>query len=139
MVLRKIEHFEGVLFLTTNQIHMIDPAFISRVSIGMKYPDFDSETRFHLWEKVLNSLPESNQAHWIVEDEKKLRGWAARHLNGRQIRNVIRSAQLLAKPPMTGRLTYADIDKCLQDVMDFMDMIKVEKKNVEMNYMSQWS
>ncbi|KAI0378642.1 hypothetical protein F5Y04DRAFT_290814 [Hypomontagnella monticulosa] len=134
--LRKIEYFEGVLFLTTNQVHMIDPAFISRVNLGMAFPELNSETRLHIWKKILEPL---NGAHWLIDDTSTMAKWASKPLNGRQIRNVVYSAELLADPPLGGRITQEGIEECLQDVKKFIDMIKDEKKTVEMNYMSHWS
>ncbi|KAH8202679.1 hypothetical protein TruAng_003165 [Truncatella angustata] len=137
--LRKIEYFEGILFLTTNQIHMIDPAFISRVNFGMKFPTLDSKTRLQIWEKMLGDLGDSNNADLLNLEKDTLKEWAMKPLNGRQIRNVIYSARLLADPPMTGQITKAGIKQCLADVTNFMDMIQEEKKAVEMDYMSHWA
>ncbi|KAH6660285.1 P-loop containing nucleoside triphosphate hydrolase protein [Truncatella angustata] len=117
--LRKIEYFEGILFLTTNQIHMIDPAFISRVNFGMKFPTLDSKTRLQIWEKMLGDLGDSNNADLLNLEKDTLKEWAMKPLNGRQIRNVIYSARLLADPPMTGQITKAGIKQCLADVTNF--------------------
>ncbi|KAI1763456.1 hypothetical protein GGR53DRAFT_497613 [Hypoxylon sp. FL1150] len=87
--------FEGVLFLTTNQIHMIDPAFISRVNLGMAFPELNPETCLQIRRKKLGDLGTSNVA-WLCEDEQQLRKWRRRSLNGRQIRNVVYSARLLS-------------------------------------------
>ncbi|KAI1458870.1 P-loop containing nucleoside triphosphate hydrolase protein [Annulohypoxylon moriforme] len=136
--LRKIEYFEGLLFLTTNQIHMIDPAFISRVNLGMAFPGLDSDTRLKIWQKILGDPDGSDDAYWLLKDRQTLDEWATRPLNGRQIRNVVYSARLLAQSSES-QLKKEHIEDCLRDVMNFMDMIKEEKKTIEMNYMSHWS
>lgn len=85
---------------------------------------------------MLGELPESYGARWLIRDEKVMTRWAATSLNGRQIRNVIHSARLLAN---TGRITADSIDACLRDVEDFINMIDNEKQEVELRHMSHWS
>lgn len=43
--LRKLEYFEGVLFLTGNLVSNIDTAFHSRIDIHFEYPDLDKSSR----------------------------------------------------------------------------------------------
>lgn len=86
---------------------------------------------------MLGSLPETTNAKdFWPEDCKK---WAKVELNGRQIRNVIHSARLLAEPPMSGTLTVANIDAAIKDAVNFMKMIEGEKKDMELRTMSHWS
>jgi hypothetical protein len=98
---------------------MIDPAFISRVNLGIKFPELDSETRLQIWNKILGGLDGSNKADWLIGDVHTLKKWATQPLNGRQIRNVVYSARLLADPPIFGKLTREGIEECLQDVIKF--------------------
>jgi len=136
--LRKIEYFEGLLFLTTNQIHVIDEAFESRITLGIKFPKLEASTRKRIWKKILGGekkrtglgLNESNE-------NEKLSEWAAKELNGRQIRNVIRAALLLAQE--AGNVLTSDlIDECLDNVVGFMNIIQEEKDMVRKGYMAQW-
>ncbi|KAI1382942.1 uncharacterized protein F4822DRAFT_434871 [Hypoxylon trugodes] len=136
--LRKIEYFEGILFLTTNQIHMIDPAFISRVNLGVKFPKLDEETRFRIWEKILSDPEVSEAASQLLEQRSTLRKWAGKPLNGRQSRNVVYSARLLTEPHGS-KITRENIEDGIQDATGFMDMIEEEMKETEMNYMSHWT
>ncbi|KAI0844148.1 hypothetical protein F5Y00DRAFT_266876 [Daldinia vernicosa] len=136
--LRKIEYFEGILFLTTNQIHMIDPAFISRVNLGMAFPELEYETRLQIWKSIFSQDDDANAAIWLSDSkETTLRKWATKPLNGRQIRNVIYSARLLGDSG--GKITENGIEDCLRDVINFMDMIEKKKKENDMSYMSHWS
>ncbi|KAK7453484.1 hypothetical protein VKT23_011761 [Stygiomarasmius scandens] len=48
-VLRLLEYHRGVHFLTTNRIAAFDPAFMSRISIAIKYPELDQSSRFTVW------------------------------------------------------------------------------------------
>ena len=89
--LRVLEYYEGLLFLTTNRVDNIDPAFQSRIHISMAYPDLTVDSRRHIWENFLKGL--DVQEEWTDEDVREL---AKVELNGRQIKNVLKSAALLA-------------------------------------------
>jgi SpoVK/Ycf46/Vps4 family AAA+-type ATPase len=86
--LRVLEYYEGLLFLTTNRVDNIDAAFQSRIHISLAYPDLTAESRKSIWENFLQG-----QAGW---EDKDLEELASVELNGRQIKNVLKSAALLA-------------------------------------------
>lgn len=89
--LRVLEYYEGILFLTTNRIDNIDAAFQSRIHVSMSYPDLNDESRRHIWENFLRGLEVENE--WSAKDLDEL---AKVQLNGRQIKNVLKSAALLS-------------------------------------------
>lgn len=89
--LRVLEYYEGLLFLTTNRVDNIDAAFQSRIHVSMAYPDLTVDSRRHIWENFLTSL--RVKGAWSDEDIDEL---ARIELNGRQIKNVLKSAALLA-------------------------------------------
>jgi SpoVK/Ycf46/Vps4 family AAA+-type ATPase len=87
--LRLLERYQGIMFLTTNRPDNFDPAFKSRISISIKYKDLDKETRFKIWNNLLdasNIFMESEAIHELSETQ----------MNGRQIKNAIRMSQCLA-------------------------------------------
>lgn len=98
--LRMLEYYEGILFLTTNRIKQMDPAFHSRIHITMEYPPLDEEARGQVWKAflgrsvTLDGKTKGHEAHDVSDDEfihlRKL------DLNGRVIKNVIKAASLLA-------------------------------------------
>lgn len=45
VMLRLIEYFQGVLFLTSNRIGALDPAFQSRVQCALRYDALDETAR----------------------------------------------------------------------------------------------
>ncbi|ROV92000.1 hypothetical protein VSDG_07632 [Cytospora chrysosperma] len=89
--LRTLEYYEGILFMTTNRVDNIDAAFQSRIHVSLEYPDLTAESRAQIWRnfiaaaKVKPELTEND-----VEELAKLQ------LNGRQIKNILKTAQLLA-------------------------------------------
>lgn len=86
--LRLLEYHQGVLFLTTNRVKQIDDAFYSRISVGLHFGAADDEKRRAIWTNLLDSAGIKGM------DAKAL---ARFELNGRQIKNVIRLSQTLAK------------------------------------------
>ncbi|GAA6023290.1 hypothetical protein JCM10207_006222 [Rhodosporidiobolus poonsookiae] len=119
--LRMLEHHSGVLFLTTNRIRSIDEAFLSRFSLAITYPNLDRPKRKVVWRLMLElahvgiesggkekgmvngtTAPEKEQEQEKPEVEsfvtpKYLDKLAAHsEFNGRQIKNIVRTAQSLA-------------------------------------------
>ncbi|RKK85414.1 hypothetical protein BFJ69_g1558 [Fusarium oxysporum] len=89
--LRLLEYFEGVMFLTTNRVSAFDPAFESRIHLTIHYPNLDYTSRLHIWRTFVNIGTDGNS---LSEDE--LDELAGVELNGRQIKNVVKTARLLA-------------------------------------------
>ncbi|KAG9128021.1 hypothetical protein FRC07_006135 [Ceratobasidium sp. 392] len=93
--LRVLEYHNGVLILTTNRVETFDEAFQSRISISLKYPDLDQASRKVLWKKFLtfaNAITPENSEIW----EQQLDKLSERVMNGRDIKNTVRSAQTLS-------------------------------------------
>ncbi|KAJ5415702.1 hypothetical protein N7465_004397 [Penicillium sp. CMV-2018d] len=89
--LRMLEYYEGILFLTTNRTQNIDPAFESRIHLSLAYKDLDAESRRQVWTQFLNR---SSDIEAFTDEQ--LDHVAKSPLNGRQIKNVIKTAGLLA-------------------------------------------
>jgi SpoVK/Ycf46/Vps4 family AAA+-type ATPase len=84
--LRLLEYHNGVLFLTTNRVKKIDPAFFSRISVALHYrPEGKA---LPVWTNLLTA------AGLNPEWAKELYTY---DVNGRQIKNSIRMAQTLAR------------------------------------------
>lgn len=88
--LRTLEYYEGILFLTTNRVKNMDPAFQSRIHISMEYPGLNKDSRKKVWENFL----ERGVNHELSEAD--VTALADVEINGRQIKNVLKTAQLLA-------------------------------------------
>ncbi|EKG19303.1 ATPase AAA+ type core [Macrophomina phaseolina MS6] len=89
--LRLLEYYEGILFLTTNRVENIDAAFESRIHLSLQYEDLDFASRRHVWVTFLARI-----ASVTSFAEEELDRLAQRMMNGRQIKNVLKTAQLLA-------------------------------------------
>ncbi|KAF2707975.1 P-loop containing nucleoside triphosphate hydrolase protein [Pleomassaria siparia CBS 279.74] len=89
--LRILEYYEGTMFLTTNRVQTFDPAFQSRIHISLDYQELSVNSRKTVWTNFLNS---SAQNHTITSSE--LNDLARMNMNGRQIKNILKIARLLA-------------------------------------------
>ncbi|EEU39866.1 uncharacterized protein NECHADRAFT_39197 [Fusarium vanettenii 77-13-4] len=87
--LRLLEYYQGVMFLTTNRVSSFDPAFESRIHLTIHYPKLDVDSRLHVWNTFVKI-----EAGGVSEAE--LGELAKEELNGRQIKNVVKTARLLA-------------------------------------------
>ncbi|KAH6692073.1 ATPase [Leptodontidium sp. MPI-SDFR-AT-0119] len=89
--LRTLEYYEGILFLTTNRVANMDAAFQSRIHISMEYSNLTREARRQIW---ANFLELSKQASEISEED--LDYLSGVNLNGRQIKNILKTSFLLS-------------------------------------------
>ena len=94
--LRLLEYFQGILFLTTNRVETFDDAFQSRIHVALRYGELTPKAKRSVWKMFLQKVREKDGVEtqkWKESDYDKL----ARHnLNGRQIKNAVRTAQALA-------------------------------------------
>ncbi|KAI8161613.1 ATP-dependent zinc metalloprotease FtsH [Colletotrichum sp. SAR 10_70] len=98
--LRLLEYYKGVMLLTTNRVEAFDPAFESRIHLTINYPALDFDSRLHVWKVFIDRRKadesgalEPRQFRLEEEDFKSL---AKLELNGREIKNVVKTASLLA-------------------------------------------
>ena len=103
--LRILEYYEGFLFLTTNRVEDIDAAFESRIQLSLKYTELNADCRYQVWKGFLKTCQLAEGEF----TEERLRLLAQTKLNGRQIKNVIKPAQLLAASK-DSRLTFEHVD-----------------------------
>jgi ATPase family associated with various cellular activities (AAA) len=89
--LRTLEYYEGIMFMTTNRADNIDAAFQSRIHVSIEYPELAVGSRRQIWTGLIKTSSVSHKLGDVDFDEL-----AQLPLNGRQIKNILRSAQLLA-------------------------------------------
>lgn len=89
--LRVLEYYEGTMFLTTNRVQTFDPAFQSRIHISLDYQELSIDSRKMIWKNFLDS---SSQDHTITAAQ--LKELSRMNMNGRQIKNILKIARLLA-------------------------------------------
>ncbi|KAI1129276.1 P-loop containing nucleoside triphosphate hydrolase protein [Nemania abortiva] len=94
--LKQLEYFRGVMFLTTNRVSDFDAAFESRIHLAIDYPSLSLESRLHVWKTFLGLQGDSTRYASKLKEEH-LEILAKYDLNGRQIKNIVKTARLLAK------------------------------------------
>jgi len=80
------------MFLTTNRISAIDLAFKSRIDLILPYDNLDELARRSVWVNFISRL--ESEASKIEETD--LDELAKAKLNGREIKNTVKTAQVLA-------------------------------------------
>lgn len=115
--LRMLEYYEGILFLTTNRVKDMDPAFQSRIHMSLEYPELDNTSRNTVWKTFLAravNLDKKYHGHDAYEvSEKEITRLSGLNLNGRQIKNVVKMANLLSCQKGE-RLTFEHLKKVLR-------------------------
>ncbi|KAH9903157.1 P-loop containing nucleoside triphosphate hydrolase protein [Cubamyces lactineus] len=112
--LRHVEYYPGILFLTTNRVKAFDEAFLSRIHVALHFYDLTKDARKQIWAAFLNKVG-INIESFGADHLDKL---AEREVNGRQIKNAVRTASsLAAKRGM--QTTYAHLMETLDAVEEF--------------------
>ncbi|KAH8705964.1 hypothetical protein BGW36DRAFT_286699 [Talaromyces proteolyticus] len=94
--LRLLEYFQGILFLTTNRVETFDDAFQSRIHIALRYGDLTLKAKRSVWKMFLDKVKSIDGVQTSEFTDKDLDVLARHNLNGRQIKNSVRTAQALA-------------------------------------------
>jgi hypothetical protein len=110
------------MFLTTNRLGTMDIAFQSRISIGIKYRELDSDFRQQIWTNFINRLDDC-ESEAKIELRNNIDTLAAWELNGRQIRNVLTIAQsiALAQGHRKGALRFSHVERVASETLNFQD------------------
>ncbi|KAK1979345.1 hypothetical protein LZ30DRAFT_726568 [Colletotrichum cereale] len=89
--LRLLEYYRGILFMTSNRAETIDRAFHSRIHLTLHYPDLEPAAKNQIWRQFSQRSQLENRL-----TEENFRNLAQLPMNGRQIKNVLKIAALLA-------------------------------------------
>jgi len=114
LFLRTLEYYEGILFLTTNRITTFDPAFKSRVHLALRYNALTAASRKELF---VNFIGRTSKNPPVFDDEV-LNRLAAVDINGRQIKNAVRTASALARDEGVA-LNEEHLQSVLETIADF--------------------
>lgn len=108
--LRTLEYYQGILFLTTNRVGVIDEVFKSRIHVSLRYSKVKLKSTLEIWKSTLKRIERDNERQDIkVEfDQDELLEFAEENFeahattdgstwNGRQIRNAFQTAIALGQ------------------------------------------
>lgn len=102
--LKFLDGFDGTLFLTTNRVEVIDPAFASRITARIHYSALDSAARSKIWERMI-------EAAKLNLPKSEIPALAEKKMNGRQIRNVVRLAKMFYRDKQLSKGEIAALDE----------------------------
>eukprot|EP00804_Cyclotella_cryptica_P007578 CCRYP_010666-RA/>CCRYP_010666-RA protein AED:0.06 eAED:0.06 QI:1072/1/1/1/0.66/0.5/4/655/681 len=91
VMLRLVEYHQGILFLTSNRIESLDPAFQTRITLALRYESLDLDGRAAVWTNLLEK-----SGFGPTLDTIDVRALAVPVLNGRDIKNALRLAMAMA-------------------------------------------
>ena len=116
--LRQLEYFQGILFLTTNRVEVsapqsckcfhvksfanfpacqtFDDAFQSRIHIALRYDSLDHRAKKAIFKIFIERVRVLEKISLMPFTEEDYTALARHELNGRQIKNTVRTAQALA-------------------------------------------
>ena len=97
-----------MLFLTTNRGDAIDKAFESRIHLTLRYPELSTDAKYHIWEQFLSRAASS------ALDPLEMSKLANLSLNGRQIKNIVKTASLLARSQASPSIQVKHIETVLE-------------------------
>jgi len=98
VLLRVLEYYEGIIVLTTNRINSLDVAVQSRIHLAIQYPDLTQDQKIKIFKTFLNQIDDADiKDRESIEDELPRICRKTSPINGRQIRNIVSSAQALAQ------------------------------------------
>ncbi|EDN03897.1 predicted protein [Histoplasma mississippiense (nom. inval.)] len=115
--LRKLEYFEGALFLTTNRVDEFDDAILSRIHYKLKYEDLSREFRREVWRSFLSKSRTHKGSAQVSDDElHKLEGL---DLSARDIKNLAMIAHALATVD-EDRVSYGHLERAAASNEEFI-------------------
>eukprot|EP00535_Pseudo-nitzschia_heimii_P002196 CAMPEP_0197185796 /NCGR_PEP_ID=MMETSP1423-20130617/12695_1 /TAXON_ID=476441 /ORGANISM="Pseudo-nitzschia heimii, Strain UNC1101" /LENGTH=1194 /DNA_ID=CAMNT_0042636949 /DNA_START=37 /DNA_END=3621 /DNA_ORIENTATION=- len=96
VMLQLVEYFTGILFLTSNRMDSLDPAFQTRITLSLPYRELTDDGREKIWENLLDRSGVRMDSDSSSLPSIRTRELAKRPLNGREIKNALRLALALA-------------------------------------------
>ncbi|KAK4619429.1 hypothetical protein CLAFUW4_11182 [Fulvia fulva] len=88
--LRVLEYYKGILILTTNRSTHFDDALYSRIHLTLRFPSLDEDAKKAVWRNFLDPVT-------VDITDQDFDELAQEDMNGRQIKNVVKMARLLAE------------------------------------------
>ena len=113
-LLQKLESFDGVILLTTNNAHAIDPAFMRRVRFHVEFPAPEWETRRALWARLMPALDDASSPGDAAELVDALA--EKFEMTGGTIKNALMRAAAAAVAAGRGLTRDGVWDACLMEV-----------------------
>ena len=127
--LRVLEYYQGILFLTTNQIAQFDIAVQSRIHIAIHYEALTEEQT----SRIFLGFLEQYRGNGMIRDYDAIMKYVDRELlrkkfDGRQLRNIVSSAMGYARGRGENKMTVDDITHVVHNVEEFGKDVAGQRK-----------
>ncbi|KAK6845670.1 AAA family ATPase [Apiospora arundinis] len=123
--LRVLEYYQGIMFLTTNQIAEFDIAIPSRIHLAIQYKSLREDQMRGIFKGFLDRLNRDD----LIDDYRQINEWLEEavfqeEFDGRQIRNIVTMALGLARADKEfgggkGKLSKNHMKKAFNNVKRF--------------------
>lgn len=128
ILLKHLEYFAGICFLTTNRLLSLDQAIKSRIHLALGYDQPSFEVRRRIWTKFLQKVPTDELGTEDIDD--CVENIVSYNINGREISNAINTARTLARfEEQKLRLDHLEI--VLHVRSDFNKSLEKQSKKME--------
>ncbi|KAJ2996039.1 hypothetical protein NUW58_g1106 [Xylaria curta] len=136
-LLRVLEYFEGIMFLTTNRVETIDSAFQSRIHLSITYPALSHAVRQELWRNWITRENSGSEPDWLTQ--VLLDNLANRNLNGREIKNAMQIAHALSRSEKR-RMHATDVFRALEADEEFRTSFQkdLDRRKAEESQATNW-
>lgn len=121
VLLRVLEYFQGILFLTSNRVKTFDEAFQSRIHVAVRFELLTERQRERIWKWWLDKYEDDIVDRQRFNSEFDDGILSSANLNGRQIRNVFSSAMAVARQKNAGKLTFDHVNSILKKTEEFQN------------------
>ncbi|KAK6077366.1 ATPase [Seiridium cupressi] len=126
--LRHLEYSDCLTFISVSRIGTVDPAVVTRIHVGVPFPNFDFGTQQKIWHRVIERLPHDyverdEMQDFITHQLGELDSGRYREMNGRQIRNCIDVALILARNEGSSKMQHRHVERVLELGKDFKDHV----------------
>lgn len=128
--LRTLEYYSGILFMTTNRVRTFDDAFKSRIHVPLKYEDLPKSSRVKIWKNFIEKVRKDENGVDVEMDDAGFDKLAESQLNGRQIKNVVRTAKSLVGYK-GGKLDLDALSKVVEIQTAFEDELNKAEGNID--------
>lgn len=125
--LRVLEYYEGILILTSNRVGSFDEAFKSRMQLAIQYPVLGFPERKSIWANFLETLEQSGVDMKASELRREIDSLAGHEFNGRQIRNLIKTARQLAAHRHKEKLSAKHLEHVIEVANEFEQYVTKTK------------
>jgi len=123
-LLQRLEQFQGLVVLTTNQKQNIDPAFVRRLRFSIDFPNPDAGERLEIWKRAFPKATPKSDALDLAFLAERFK------LTGGHIQQIALMAAFLAAKD--GRVEMAHVMAATRRQLSKLGMISAEKSLSEM-------